>query len=80
MQALLDGYRVWEPTFEWGDFDVESESSVLFDALAVALASALGVGAMVASFRGSVEDWLGTTLSADVFASPPALVSARDWA
>jgi putative ABC transport system permease protein len=46
-------------------------------ALAVALASALGVGAMIASFRASVEDWLGTTLSADVFASPPALVSAR---
>ena len=46
-------------------------------ALSVALASALGVGAMIASFRASVEDWLDTTLSADVFASPPALVSAR---
>jgi putative ABC transport system permease protein len=46
-------------------------------ALAVALASALGVGAMIASFRASVVDWLDTTLSADVFASPPALVSAR---
>lgn len=36
--ALLESYRVWEPTFEWGDFDVDRESSVLFDALAVALA------------------------------------------
>ncbi|MEM6706181.1 MAG: nucleoside hydrolase [Acidobacteriota bacterium] len=38
VQALLEGYRVWEPTFQWGDFDVDRESSVLFDALAVALA------------------------------------------
>ena len=35
VQALLESYRVWEPTFEWGDFDVTKESSVLFDALAV---------------------------------------------
>ncbi len=37
VQAILDNYRIWEPTFQFGSYDVESESSVLFDALAVAL-------------------------------------------
>lgn len=37
VRALLDGYRVWAPTFEWNDLDVDVESSYLFDALAVAL-------------------------------------------
>ena len=37
VQAILENYRVWEPTFEWGDLDVATESSVLFDALAVSL-------------------------------------------
>ncbi|MDX1383171.1 MAG: nucleoside hydrolase [Thermoanaerobaculia bacterium] len=38
VRALLAGYRVWEPGFEWGSYDTENESSTLYDALAVALA------------------------------------------
>jgi inosine-uridine nucleoside N-ribohydrolase len=35
--ALLDGYRIWAPDFPWARHDPDSESSVLYDALAVAL-------------------------------------------
>ena len=38
VQALLENYRVWEPSFRWGSHDTEIESSTLYDALAVALA------------------------------------------
>ena len=38
VKALLESYRIWEPRFRFGRHDTESESSVLYDALAVALA------------------------------------------
>lgn len=46
-------------------------------ALALALAVTTGVGVMVASFRGAVERWLATTLTADVYISAPSGISVR---
>ena len=37
VKALLKNYRIWAPSFRWGDHDPRVESSVLYDALAVAL-------------------------------------------
>ncbi len=38
-------------------------------ALCVAVAATLGVGIMIASFRATVEDWIGYTLRADIYVS-----------
>ena len=46
-------------------------------ALAVALASTIGVGVMVASFRATVVEWLGSALVADVYVQPPSVVARR---
>jgi len=46
-------------------------------ALALALAVTTGVGVMVTSFRGAVERWLATTLTADVYISAPSGISVR---
>lgn len=37
IEALLENYRIWAPRFRWADHDPDRESSVLYDALAVAL-------------------------------------------
>jgi putative ABC transport system permease protein len=44
-----------------------SRTGVSVAALAVAVATVIGVGLMVSSFRASVEDWLGQTLVADYY-------------
>ena len=44
-----------------------ARSAVAITALMVALATTLGVAIMVASFRASLQDWLSTTLAADVY-------------
>jgi putative ABC transport system permease protein len=44
-----------------------SRTAVAVAALAVAVSVTVGVSIMVASFRDTVEDWLDTTLGADVF-------------
>lgn len=54
-----------------------SRTAVAVAALAVAVASTVGVGVMIRSFRATVVDWLGTTLQADVYLSPPSLVFRR---
>jgi len=41
-------------------------------ALAAAAAMTVGIGVMIHSFRGSVVDWVGRTLSADLFIAPAA--------
>src|SRR5690606_18981299 len=38
-------------------------------ALAVAVATVIGIGMMIASFRGSLVEWLETTLTADLYVS-----------
>lgn len=48
-----------------------ARSAVAIAALMVALATTLGVAIMVASFRVSLQDWLATTLAADVYLSLP---------
>jgi putative ABC transport system permease protein len=52
-------------------------ASVAAGALAVAVAMLAGVTIMVASFRASVERWLGATLRADVYVTTPSWRRAR---
>lgn len=54
-----------------------SRTGVAIAALMLALATTIGVGVMVASFRASVADWLDTTLTADVYVTAPSLISSR---
>ncbi len=46
-----------------------SRTGVATAALAVAVATVNGIGLMVASFRSSLDEWLDTTLTADVYVS-----------
>lgn len=48
-----------------------SRTSVAIAALMVATSTIVGVSVMVGSFRITVEDWLGTTFSSDIFIAPP---------
>lgn len=57
-----------------------SRTAVALAALMVAVATTVGVGLMVSSFRGTVVSWLETSLQADVFISPPSLVARRGGA
>jgi len=50
-----------------------SRTGVATAALAVAVATVIGVGLMIGSFRGSVERWLEATLLADIYAN------VTDW-
>ena len=45
-----------------------SRTGVAIVALAVAVSATIGVSVMVGSFRGSVDEWLGQTLQADIYA------------
>jgi putative ABC transport system permease protein len=54
-----------------------SRTAVAVAALMIAVAASVGIGIMIASFRGSVVRWLETSLQADVYASAPSLVSSR---
>lgn len=54
-----------------------SRTAVALAALMVAVATTVGVGLMVSSFRGTVVSWLDASLQADVFISPPSLVARR---
>lgn len=54
-----------------------SRTAVAVAALMVALASTIGVGVMIDSFRDTVATWLGYTLQADVYVQPPGLVFRR---
>ncbi|MDY7227791.1 ABC transporter permease [Hyalangium rubrum] len=54
-----------------------SRTAVALAALMVAVATTVGVGLMVASFRGTVATWLESSLLADVFVSPPSLLARR---
>jgi putative ABC transport system permease protein len=46
-------------------------------ALVVAVSVTVGLGVMIQSFRGSVEDWLDSSLQADLYVSTPSVVAAR---
>jgi len=47
-----------------------SRTSVAVAALTMAVSAIVGVSSMIASFRGTVSDWLESTLGADIFVSP----------
>jgi putative ABC transport system permease protein len=57
-----------------------SRTGVAIAALMVAVAATVGVGLMIDSFRGTVEDWLTQSLQADVYVQPPSLVFRRSEA
>jgi putative ABC transport system permease protein len=57
-----------------------SRTGVAIAALMVAVAATVGVGLMIDSFRGTVEDWLTQSLQADVYVQPPSLVFRRSTA
>lgn len=57
-----------------------SRTSVAIAALMVALSVTIGVGLMIESFRGTVEDWLDVTLRADVYVSRPVSQGSRPTA
>jgi putative ABC transport system permease protein len=48
-----------------------SRTGTAIAALMVALSVSIGVGLMIASFRSTVENWLGLTLRADVYVGVP---------
>ncbi len=48
-----------------------SRTGVAVAALALAVAAMIGVSVMVESFRESLDDWLGRTMSADLYVSAP---------
>jgi putative ABC transport system permease protein len=57
-----------------------SRTGVAVAALMVAVATTVGVGVMVDSFRRSVAEWLGQTLRADLYLSAPAGGATRSGA
>lgn len=54
-----------------------SRTSVAVSALTVAVSVIVGVSVMITSFRGTVADWLDTTLGADIYVAPPTLTAVR---
>jgi len=54
-----------------------SRTSVAVAALMVAVSVIVGVSAMVGSFRGTVQDWLQTTIRADIVISPPSISATK---
>jgi putative ABC transport system permease protein len=54
-----------------------SRTGVAIAALTIAIASTVGVGVMIDSFRGTVVTWLEHSLQADVYVQPPSLVFRR---
>lgn len=55
-----------------------SRTSVAIAALTIAVAATVGVGSMINSFRGTVVHWLESRLEADIYVSPPSLLSRRN--
>ncbi len=47
-----------------------SRTGVAIAALSIAISATVGVGVMVDSFRGSVQQWLESTLRGDIYISP----------
>jgi putative ABC transport system permease protein len=77
--APLSG-RLWGAIGRMAPRDIVrslSRTSVAIAALMVAVSVIVGVSIMIGSFRQTVAQWLGETLQADIFLSPPALTSGR---
>jgi putative ABC transport system permease protein len=54
-----------------------SRTAPAMAALVVAVSVTVGLGTMITSFRGTVAQWLDSTLQADIYVSVPGLVSSR---
>ncbi|RMG70314.1 MAG: ABC transporter permease [Chloroflexi bacterium] len=52
-----------------------SRTSIAVAALTIAVSVIVGVSVMIASFRNTVDDWLGTTLGSDIYIAPPLLTA-----
>ncbi len=57
-----------------------SRTSLAIAALMVAISVIIGVSLMIGSFRSTVQDWLQSTLQADIFVSPPNLTATQSTA
>ena len=53
-----------------------SRTAIAVCALSLAVAVTIGIGLMVNSFRTTVDQWLITSLDADIYVSPPSINSA----
>jgi putative ABC transport system permease protein len=60
-----------------GITDALSRTGVALAALMLAVATTIGVGLMIDSFRVSVSEWLEASLQADIYVSAPGLGSRR---
>ncbi len=54
-----------------------SRTAPALASLVIAVSVVVGLGIMIQSFRGSVVRWLDVTLQADLYLSPPSVVSNR---
>jgi putative ABC transport system permease protein len=54
-----------------------SRTGVALAALMLAVATSIGVGIMIESFRATVSDWLEASLQADIYVSAPGLGGQR---
>ncbi|NWF71154.1 MAG: ABC transporter permease [Chloroflexi bacterium] len=54
-----------------------SRTAVAVAALTIAVSVIVGVSVMIESFRGTVADWLDTTLGADIYIAPPLITANR---
>lgn len=54
-----------------------SRTSVAIAALSIAVATTIGVGTMINSFRGTVIHWLENILSADIYIAAPGFISRQ---
>jgi len=54
-----------------------SRTSVAIAALSIAVATTIGVGTMIDSFRGTVVHWLENILSADIYIAAPGFISRQ---
>jgi len=75
---LLD--RLWGALGRMAPRDIVrslSRTSVAIAALMTAVSVIVGVSIMIGSFRETVTVWLGQTLQADVYLSPPSLTANR---
>jgi len=56
-----------------------SRTSVAIAALSIAVATTVGVGTMIDSFRNTVVNWLESILSADIYIAAPRLVATQAY-
>jgi putative ABC transport system permease protein len=54
-----------------------SRTAVAITALTISVSITVGIGTMVQSFRETVDRWLETSLGADIYVSPPSMLSSR---